>query len=55
MSAKKAVEIIIWLVLLDLTIIVLGMAQIVTEGRTGYWNNFFRPQAVVILRIAGYK
>lgn len=36
---------IVTLALLDLLILATALAQIATEGRTGYWNSFWRWQA----------
>ena len=36
--------------LLDLAILSLGILQIAQEGRTGYWNPFWRTQAEFVVQ-----
>lgn len=36
--------------LLDIMILFTGLAQIVYEGRTGYWNPFWRAQAEFVVQ-----
>ena len=53
--AKKALAVavttIALLVMFDLTILFASLAQIQLEGRTGYWNPFWRAQAEVVLSL----
>jgi len=53
--AKKALAVavttIALLVMFDLTILFASLAQIQLEGRTGYWNPFWRAQAEVVLNL----
>jgi hypothetical protein len=55
-QAKKALSIagstIALLVIFDLMILFASLAQIQIEGRTGYWNPFWRAQAQVVLNLA---
>lgn len=53
--AKKALSVagttIALLVMFDLIILFASLAQIQLEGRTGYWNPFWRAQAEVVLSL----
>lgn len=55
-QAKKALSIaatsIAFLVMFDLMILFASLAQIQMEGRTGYWNPFWKAQAEVVLSLA---
>ena len=54
-NVKKTISItataLVFLVMMDLMILFTSMAQIAVEGKTGYWNPFWKAQAraVVIL------
>jgi hypothetical protein len=41
-----------FLVMFDLMILFASLAQIQLEGRTGYWNPFWKAQAEVVLSLA---
>ena len=55
-QAKKALSVagttIALLVMFDLIILFASLAQIQLEGRTGYWNPFWKAQAEVVLSLA---
>jgi len=55
-QAKKALSVtatsIAFLVMFDLMILFASLAQIQLEGRTGYWNPFWKAQAEVVLSLA---
>ncbi len=40
-----------FLAMLDLMILFASLGQIAFEGRTGYWNPFWRKQAEVVVRL----
>jgi hypothetical protein len=46
-----ALELIVLLVAVDLIILFTSLAQIVLEGRTGYWNPFWRLQAELVIKL----
>ena len=46
-----ALELIVLLVAVDLIILFTSLAQIVLEGRTGYWNPFWRVQAEFVIKL----
>ena len=39
------------IVMLDLMILFTGLAQVAIEGRTGYWNPFWRWQAQQVVKV----
>jgi len=44
-------KVLLVLALLDITILFFSLAQIAAEGRTGYWNPFWRTQAEFVINI----
>lgn len=40
-----------FLVMLDLLILFTSLAQVMTEGRTGYWSPFWRAQAEAVISL----
>ncbi len=44
-------EAIVLLVTFDLIILFVSLAQISLEGRTGYWNPFWRVQAEFVIKL----
>jgi len=46
-----ALEFIVLLVTVDLIILFTSLAQIALEGRTGYWNPFWRAQAEFVIKL----
>lgn len=54
MNTKKVLEgiisVAIVLAILDVMILFTGLSQIAFEGRTGYWNLFWRTQAEFVVQ-----
>jgi hypothetical protein len=48
---KVVGQALIVLVLIDIMILFFSMAQIAVEGKTGYWNPFWRWQAEQVIRL----
>lgn len=46
-----ALEVIVLLIAFDLIILFTSMAQIALEGKTGYWNPFWRVQAEFVIKM----
>lgn len=44
-------EVIVLLIVFDLIILFTSLAQIALEGRTGYWNPFWRVQAEFVVKL----
>jgi hypothetical protein len=44
-------QVIILLVMLDMMILSVSLAQIMTEGQSGYWNPFWLTQAQMVSSI----
>ncbi len=44
-------ELIVLLVAVDIIILFTSLAQIALEGRTGYWNPFWRVQAEFVIKL----
>lgn len=47
--------IILFLLAIDLLILVISLAQITIEGRTGYWSPFWLWQARFLVRLLYFK
>ena len=50
-TLRTALEVIIILVGIDLFILMMGIAQVVIEGREVYFAPFWRVQAEILLRL----
>lgn len=46
-----ALEVIVLLIAFDLIILFTSLAQIALEGKTGYWNPFWRVQAEFVIKM----
>jgi len=46
-----ALEVIVLLIAFDLIILFTSLAQIALEGKTGYWNPFWRAQAEFVIKL----
>ncbi len=54
-NVKKTISVtasvLVFAVMMDLMILFTSMAQIAVEGRTGYWNPFWKAQARAVVTL----